>query len=139
MTMSDVKPLAIGDKPIAITESALTEQSLSLNSSGESPTQLDPLTPQASATRYRRYHIETETVPDIAPHPSRFRVRVKKHRLIGMVLKEIVALKGDLPVAMSRPCVYGVFSRPVGGLAPREELCVGCLCCTVQYLSLIHF
>src|SRR5205085_6380750 len=41
MTMSDVKPLAIGDKPIAITESALTEQSLSLNASTDSLTPLD--------------------------------------------------------------------------------------------------
>lgn len=138
MTMSDVKPLAIGDKPIAITESALTEQSLSPLTSGESRTQLDPLTPQTSPAPYRRYHIETEMVSDIAPHPSRFRVRVKKHRLIGMVLKEIVALKGDIPVAMSRPCVYGVFSRPVGGLAPREELCVGCLRCTVQYPGVVQ-
>ncbi len=138
MTMSDVKPLAIEDQRIPAAETAKTEQNLFLNTTTDSPTQLDSLTTQASPTPYRRYHIETETVPDIAPHPSRFRVRVKKHRLIGMVLKEIVALKGDLPVAMSRPCVYGVFSRPVGGLAPREELCVGCLRCTVQYPGVVQ-
>src|SRR5205085_1396752 len=39
---------------------------------------------------------------------------------------------------LSRPCVYGVFSRPVGGLAPREELCVGCLRCTVQYPDMVQ-
>lgn len=29
--------------------------------------------------------------------------------------------------------MYGVFSGPVGGFAPREHLCVGCLRCTTQY------
>jgi hypothetical protein len=140
MTMSDTKPLAIGDKSIAHTEAAVEKQSPASLTSGELSARFDSRAPQAlaSSTPFHRYHIETETVPDIAPHPSRFRVKVKKHRLIGMVLKEIVALKGDLPVAMSRPCVYGVFSRPVGGLAPREELCVGCLRCTVQYPGIVQ-
>src|SRR5690242_1133569 len=124
MTMSDALPLTIGDKHIENAELARTEQSLSPFTGGEPVAQLDPQAPQPLSTPYHRYHLETETVPDIAPHPSRFRVRVKKHRLVGMVLKEMIALKGDIPVAMSRPCVYGVFSRPVGGLAPREELCV---------------
>jgi hypothetical protein len=87
---------------------------------------------------YHRYHIETRTAPDILPLPSRFRVKVKKHRLVAMVLKELFEVKGDLQVALSRPCVYGVFSGPVGGLAPREELCVGCLRCTVQYPGIVQ-
>jgi hypothetical protein len=91
-----------------------------------------------SSNIYHRYHIETQTAPDIVPLPPRFRVKVKKNRLIGMVLKELLELKGNLPVALSRPCVYGVFSRPVGGLAPREELCVGCLRCTVQYPDMVQ-
>ncbi len=95
-----------------------------------------PLVPPPDA--YHRYHIETQTAPDIVPLPSRFRVKVKKHRLIAMVLKELFEVKGDLQVALSRPCVYGVFSRPVGGLAPREELCVGCLRCTVQYPGIVQ-
>jgi hypothetical protein len=33
---------------------------------------------------------------------------------------------------MSRPCVWGVFGRRVGGLL-RNELSVGCLRCTTQY------
>ena len=86
---------------------------------------------------YHRYHIETQTAPDIVPLPSKFRVKVKKHRLIGMVLKELIETRGDIPVSLSRPCVYGVFSRPVGGLAPKEELCVGCLRCTVQYPEMV--
>ncbi len=93
--------------------------------------------PQSSGT-FHRYHIETRTAPDIVPFPSRFRVRVKKHGLVGMLLKELVEYKGNFQVALSRPCVYGVFSRPVGGLAPREELCVGCLRCTVQYPNIVQ-
>src|SRR5215471_18243831 len=96
----------------------------------------DPLAPPPEA--YHRYHIETQTAPDVVPLPSRFRVKVKRHRLIAMVLKELFEVKGNLQVALSRPCVYGVFSRPVGGLAPREELCVGCLRCTVQYPDMVR-
>jgi hypothetical protein len=40
-------------------------------------------------------------------------------------------------VALSRPCVYGVFGRVVGGLAPIHEKCVGCLRCTTQYPDMV--
>jgi hypothetical protein len=103
-----------------------------------SPEQSSTEPDSLSSNGYHRYHIETQTTPDIVPFPSRFRVKVKKHRLIGMVVKELLTSKGDLPVALSRPCVYGVFSRPVGGLAPREELCVGCLRCTVQHPDVVQ-
>jgi len=87
---------------------------------------------------YKRYHIETKPAPDLYPHPSRFRVRVKKHRLIGLLLKELVQYRGNMPVVLSRPCVYGVFSGPLGGLAPREHSCVGCLRCTTQYPDIVQ-
>ncbi len=110
------------------------EQLSSTQSSDQPASEISPL----SSGTFHRYHIETLTTPDIVPFPSRFRVRVKKHGLIGMLLKELIEYKGDFKVALSRPCVYGVFSRPVGGLAPREELCVGCLRCTVQYPNLVQ-
>jgi Conserved region in glutamate synthase len=91
-----------------------------------------------SSSAFRRYHIETQTTPDIVPYPSRFRVKVKKHGLVGLLLKELFEYKGNFQVALSRPCVYGVFSRPVGGLAPREKLCVGCLRCTIQYPNIVQ-
>ncbi len=92
----------------------------------------------AAAATYRRYHLETRETPDVARHPSRFRVRVKKHKLVGMVLHELlVEYRGRPQVALSRPCVYGVFGRPVGGLAPRHALCVGCLRCTTQYPEMV--
>lgn len=87
---------------------------------------------------YRRYHIATERTPNIVALPPRFRVRVKKHRLAQLLLKELVHFRGNLPVVLSRPCVYGVFSGPGGGFAPREELCVGCLRCTVQYPEVVQ-
>jgi hypothetical protein len=107
-----------------------------------SPAQLtDQLTPEiipSPSGTFHRYHIQTQNMPDVVPFPPRFRVRVKKHGLMGLLLKELIEYKGNFKVALSRPCVYGVFSRPVGGLAPREELCVGCLRCTVQYPNLVR-
>ena len=87
---------------------------------------------------YRRYHIETKTMPDLVSYPSRFRVKVKKHRLAWLILKEIFHYRGNKRVILSRPCVYGVFSGPVGGFAPREHLCVGCLRCTTQYPEIVQ-
>jgi hypothetical protein len=63
---------------------------------------------------YRRYEIGTEPAPDAVRLPPRFRVRVNKQRLIGLILRELVHTRGNLPVALSRPCVYGVFAGPVG-------------------------
>ncbi|MFQ5947255.1 MAG: hypothetical protein ACE5KX_00160 [Acidimicrobiia bacterium] len=92
----------------------------------------------SSVGAYHNYHIATEPTPDIIKLPPRFRVKVRKRRLIGLALRELLEFKGNLPVALSRPCVYGVFSRPVGGLMPRQELCVGCLRCTVQYPEVVQ-
>ncbi len=93
---------------------------------------------EGPARLYRRYRIDTELCPEIRPVPPRFRVRVRRDRLLAMVLRELIQFRGALRVALSRPCVYGVFSRKVGGLAPREELCVGCLRCTVQHPEVVQ-
>jgi hypothetical protein len=82
---------------------------------------------------YHRYHIATSDAPDIVPWPSRFNVEVKKAGLARLILSELIHYKGDTEVVLSRPCLYGVFSGPVGGFAPRSQLCVGCLRCTTQY------
>ncbi len=87
---------------------------------------------------YRRYDIEAETAPDVIKVPPRFRVKTRKHKLIALALKELVEFKGNAKVAMSRPCMYGVFGRVVGGLAPIEEKCVGCLRCTVEYPDVVQ-
>lgn len=82
---------------------------------------------------YRRYHIETAPAPDLEEWPSRFKVRVGRVGLAKLLLQELWHFRGDLEVVLSRPCIYGVFSGPLGGFAPRERLCVGCLRCTTQY------
>ena len=82
---------------------------------------------------YHRYHIETNSVPDIVKCPNRFRVRVQKHRLILFLIEEILRYPTKKKVIFSRPCIYEVYGRPVGGLAPRENLCVGCLRCTTEH------
>jgi len=141
MAMSDPVPFLVGDT----SGQAIFTESLA-GRPDFSPALLPAKTPDQptlevgspSSSPYQRYHIETQPTPDIVSLPPRFRVKVKKHRLIAMVVKEIFEYKGNLPVALSRPCVYGVFSRPVGGLAPREELCVGCLRCTVQYPGVVQ-
>src|SRR6202049_506578 len=87
---------------------------------------------------YHRYHIETLAAPDVFPVPSRFRVKVKKRGLAALLIKEIIHYRGRMEVVLSRPCLYGVFSGPVGGFAPREQFCVGCLRCTTQYPDFVQ-
>jgi glutamate synthase domain-containing protein 2 len=89
---------------------------------------------------YQRFHLATSETPGVRGHPSRFRVHVRKRDLVGMVLRELFTLRGPgrVQVAMSRPCVYGVFGRPVGGLAPVHDKCVGCLRCTTQYPHMVQ-
>jgi hypothetical protein len=93
---------------------------------------------EADLSEYIRYRIETEPAPHLADHPSRFKVRMNRLRLAQFLLKELVHFGGDLEVMLSRPCVYGVYSGPVGGFLPRDELCVGCLRCTVQYPDMVE-
>ncbi len=93
---------------------------------------------EVELSTYERYRIPTEQAPNTADHPSRFKVHVRRHKLAELLIKELVHYRGDLPVVLSRPCVYGVFSGPVGGFAPRESLCVGCLRCTVQYPDVVQ-
>lgn len=84
-------------------------------------------------SQYTRYHIQTELTPDIEEWPSRFNVDVKKVGLAKLLIKEVFHYKGKMDVILSRPCLYGVFSGPVGGFAPREQHCVGCLRCTTEF------
>lgn len=89
-------------------------------------------------TTYERYHIPTHPAPNAAPHPSRFQVKVSRIRLAKLLIQELLHFRGNLPVVLSRPCVYGVFSGPIGGFAPRQRKCVGCLRCTVQYPDIVQ-
>jgi len=82
---------------------------------------------------YHRYHIQTKLAPDVTRWPSRFLVRVQKHRLPLFLISEILRYPTRKKVIFSRPCIYEVYGRPVGGMAPREWLCQGCLRCTTEH------
>ena len=86
---------------------------------------------------YTRYHIKTDTVPNIVPWPNRFLVEVNKFQLAKYMLGEVFHQRGDLKAITSRPCMYGTFSGPIGGFAPRPQHCVGCLRCTVQHPEIL--
>src|SRR5260370_16652218 len=109
MTMSDSIPLVIHVEQAPSAEAAIAEQTLSLN---DPPGQLAQRSPHPSPTTYHRYQIETGTVPDIVPLPPKFRVKVKKHRLVGMVLKELIPLKRDIPVPLTPPSLHAPLSPP---------------------------
>ncbi len=90
---------------------------------------------------YQRYFIETELTPDIVPWPNRFLVKVNRFQLAKLLISEIIHYRGDLKAITSRPCMYGVFSGPIGGFAPRPQHCVGCLRCTTQHpetVTILH-
>ena len=87
---------------------------------------------------YQRYHLQTSPAPEIAPFPNRTRVKVQKPGLATHLLKELIHYRGNREVALSRPCLYGVFSGPVGGFAPRNDSCVGCLRCTIEYPGMVQ-
>jgi hypothetical protein len=86
---------------------------------------------------YKRYHIKTDAVPNIVPWPNRFLVEVNKFQLAKYMLGEVFHQRGDLKAITSRPCMYGTFSGPIGGFAPRPQHCVGCLRCTVQHPDIL--
>ncbi len=91
-----------------------------------------------SRPSFHRYHIDTAEAPDIVPHPTKFRVKTRRLQLIRLLLRELIHYRAKLPVVLARPCVYGVFGRPVGGMAPIHAKCVGCLRCTTQYPDVVQ-
>lgn len=90
-----------------------------------------------SKNDYKRYHIKTDATPNIVPWPNRFLVQVNKFQLAKYMLGEVFHQRGDIKAITSRPCMYGTFSGPIGGFAPRPQHCVGCLRCTVQHPEIL--
>lgn len=86
---------------------------------------------------YHRYHIETQQTPDVTPLPNRFLVNVNKFGLASLLVNEIIKQRGDMKAVTSRPCIFGTFSGPVGGFAPRPSQCVGCLRCMIQHPEMV--
>lgn len=88
---------------------------------------------------YQRYHIDTRHVEEIEEWPPKFNVKVGKFGLAKLLVKEVLHLGlKNKEVITSRPCMYGVFSGPVGGFAPRPQHCVGCLRCTTEYPGFVQ-
>jgi hypothetical protein len=96
------------------------------------------VTVSPAATSYRRYQIATAETPDLRPLPHRFLVKVNRLRLARLLVTEVVRYFGDWEVVLNRPCIYGVFSGPIGGFAPRQRQCVGCLRCTIQHPDVVR-
>ena len=88
---------------------------------------------RARADTYHRYHIEAIETEEAWKIPRRFNVKVKKFGLAKLIFTEFFKYFGHWETVFSRPCTYGVFSGPIGGFAPRPDLCVGCLRCEVQH------
>jgi hypothetical protein len=92
----------------------------------------------SSKMAYERYTIHTQLAPNRADHPHRFEVKLNRLELAKLLLKEMIETRGNWRVVRSRPCVYGVFSGPLGGFLPRQEHCVGCLRCTIQHPKVVQ-
>jgi len=96
---------------------------------------LDP----ALGTLYQRYKIVTKPAPARKKLPSPFDPRVSKIGLARILLKEALGYglklrkKEYRRALVSRPCIYGTFSGPLGGFHPIKEKCTGCMRCVQEY------
>lgn len=50
-----------------------------------------------------------------------------------MLVKEAIHYRFRPRVLLSRPCIYGVFDGKLGGFWPRNDKCVGCMRCVMEY------
>lgn len=88
---------------------------------------------------YRRFSIPTKPAPPRKELPHPFWPTVNRIGLAKTLVKEVMHYglklfqKKYRETLMSRPCIYGVFSGPVGGFAPIREKCTGCMRCVQQY------
>ena len=93
---------------------------------------------ETSLSDYKRYHIENFSVDSRKKMPHPFWPKIKKFGLIWYLTNEALHLNVKLihkkyrKVLFQRPCIYGVFGRPVGGLAPVRHKCVGCMRCVQE-------
>ena len=93
----------------------------------------------SSNHKYNRYHIQTKATEEIEKWPNRFNVKVGKVGLAKWLISEIFEHGwSGREVILSRPCMYGVFSGPVGGFSPRPQHCVGCLRCTTEFPGFVR-
>lgn len=85
---------------------------------------------------FHRYHIAAAEAPPLAGQPSRFSVKIDRggfFRMAAGLLLESRSIPGLMANFGSRPCIYGVYDNPFGGLQAEESLCRGCLRCMVEH------
>ncbi len=83
-----------------------------------------------------RYHIDTCDAPPIVPAVHKFSVTIRPLAFAKMglgILRDARSFRVLKALAGSRPCIYGVYDRPLGGLQADETRCRGCLRCMVEH------
>jgi hypothetical protein len=89
------------------------------------------------STGYERYYIHTQKTLGISSRPTNYLVHVGKIGLAKHLLSEWITTRFNLEVLMSRPCIFGVYSGPIGGFSPRPQNCVACLRCMNEYYRFV--
>ena len=90
---------------------------------------------------YRRYHIDTSFCAPQSPVVPKFTVKVDRLKFVRMIFRELMtcsSVEEMKATVKSRPCLYGVYNRPVGGLAPKSNLCVSCYRCVLENPEIVH-
>jgi len=88
---------------------------------------------------FQRFNIETHPAAPRVGMPRPFNPRVSKIRLASMLMHEVLQYRWKLRhskyrrLALSRPCIYGVFSGRFGGFHPIKDRCTGCMRCVLEY------
>ena len=106
---------------------------------GPKTTRLNSVVEAALGTPYQRYTIVTKPAPPRKKLPPPFDPRVSKTGLARILLKEALEYGWKLRkkeyrhALVSRPCIYGTFSGPLGGFHPIKEKCTGCMRCVQEY------
>lgn len=89
-----------------------------------------------SLKSFQRYHIPTAEAEPLAAQPGRFSVKIDTAHFLKMaatLVAESHSLASLRANFGSRPCIYGVYDGPLGGLQARESLCRGCLRCMIEH------
>ena len=105
------------------------------------PETKNELAQEKKHSSYHRFTIAIKTTPPRFKTPHPFNPQVKKVGLAFMLLRETLEYnfklrhKGYRKRLLSRPCIYGVFGRKVGGFWPVKHKCVGCMRCVEEFPS----
>jgi len=85
-----------------------------------------------------RVELPVREAPALYPLPPKYRVKVRKLKLLALLIREALHYRFNRRVVLSRPCIYGVFSGRLGGFRPRHDKCVACMRCKQEYPHVIE-